>query len=127
MMNYKYTNQEAFDIAVRGVLGQGRASVDQEGYGCLYRGPNGLKCAAGWIVPDELYQPEFDTSVNPMWDHIVRGRPDLQALADVGLVLDLQKAHDKHAEDDRWLQLTKKLFRDVAVDYGLSDAAVDEF
>ena len=28
--------------------------------GCLYRGPNGTKCAVGALIPDELYKEEIE-------------------------------------------------------------------
>lgn len=32
-----------------------------ERMGCAYRGNNGKKCAAGLLIPDEKYEPEFET------------------------------------------------------------------
>ena len=53
------TLQETFDIVASHLLRQGRRSVDSEGR-CLYRGPNGLKCGAGCLIPDELYDPDIE-------------------------------------------------------------------
>lgn len=50
------TNQELFDKVVRAIVKQGRGSINSEGL-CVYRGPDGLKCAVGHIIPDELYSP----------------------------------------------------------------------
>jgi hypothetical protein len=30
------------------------------GYSCLYRSPNGCKCAVGLLIPDELYTPYIE-------------------------------------------------------------------
>lgn len=47
------TPQEMFDTALNGVLGQGGPSVDKGG-NCIYRRADGRRCAAGWILPDEV-------------------------------------------------------------------------
>lgn len=40
------------------LIKQGRPSVH---YGtCLYRGPGGSKCAAGWLIDDNVYRPEME-------------------------------------------------------------------
>ena len=54
------TNQEAFDVMVRHLRKQGCKSVSEDGSKCLYRGPNGLMCAVGALIPDEEYRPEWD-------------------------------------------------------------------
>lgn len=38
---------------------QGRLSVGPGGQ-CLYRGPDGLKCAVGAIIPDSAYEPVIE-------------------------------------------------------------------
>lgn len=55
-----YTMQEVFDKACTAIIAQGMRSsedFDNEYSGCLYRGPNGLKCAIGHLLSDE--QIEF--------------------------------------------------------------------
>lgn len=52
------TNQEIFDIVARHLLKQGAKSEDTET--CLYRGPNGLKCAVGVLIPDAYYLPAME-------------------------------------------------------------------
>ncbi len=44
--------QTAFNTAYRGLKAQGfRRSYDRKAYQCLYRGPNGTKCAVGQLLP----------------------------------------------------------------------------
>jgi len=38
-------------------LSQGERSEEDI---CLYRGPRGLKCAAGCLIGDDEYEPEFE-------------------------------------------------------------------
>jgi hypothetical protein len=53
------TRQEIFDIVSRHLLSQGIKSIDMSGT-CLYRGPNGLKCAVGCLIPDDLYRQQLE-------------------------------------------------------------------
>lgn len=40
--------------STRGIISQGGPSIEPNGR-CRYRGPNGSRCAAGWLLPDEKY------------------------------------------------------------------------
>lgn len=53
------SRQEIFDTALSGIRGQNGFSVDENGV-CLYRGPDGKKCAAGWLIPDSKYNIEIE-------------------------------------------------------------------
>ena len=48
--------QELYDFVVAAIVKQGRPSVGDNDR-CLYRGPDGLKCAAGHVIPDSVYSP----------------------------------------------------------------------
>jgi hypothetical protein len=48
--------QELYDFIVEAIVKQGRPSVGDNDR-CLYRGPDGLKCAAGHVIPDSMYSP----------------------------------------------------------------------
>lgn len=58
--------QQMFDHVLQALRAQGHASValyaggSSAKYVCVYRGPNGDKCAAGHLIPDELYDPRMD-------------------------------------------------------------------
>lgn len=45
-------SQEIFDKVATHLLTQNAKSID--GKACMYRGPNGLRCAVGGIIPDDL-------------------------------------------------------------------------
>jgi hypothetical protein len=52
-----------FETAARGCFSQGKPSIQYDANGssvCLYRSPNGLKCAIGHCIPDELYGPSME-------------------------------------------------------------------
>lgn len=52
-------NQEIFNIVWNGLKSQGfeQSMMNHYLWGetCAYRGDNGCKCAAGWLIPDEEY------------------------------------------------------------------------
>ena len=62
----QYTPQEIVDTVIPLMVEQGCPSVDEEG-NCEYRGPNGVKCAAGFFLTDReakdpaavYYHPDF--------------------------------------------------------------------
>jgi hypothetical protein len=55
----KQDQQKWFDQALAHMRKQGKRSMAEEsGDMCLYRAPDGGKCAIGALIPDELYQVE---------------------------------------------------------------------
>lgn len=54
------TAQQVFDQVVAHLRKQGRASKDYKTGGCFYRGPEGLKCAAGCLISDDEYVDRMD-------------------------------------------------------------------
>ena len=51
--------QELYDFVVAAIVKQGRPSVGDNDR-CLYRGPDGLKCAAGHVIPDSVYSEDME-------------------------------------------------------------------
>jgi hypothetical protein len=56
------TAQEIFDHVAKSLLRQNEKSIISENGGitCMYRSPDGLKCAAGHIIPDEAYESSME-------------------------------------------------------------------
>lgn len=52
--------QEIFNKAFLGLKAQGFNQSITDTKKCLYRGPDGMKCAIGHIIPDELYKKNWD-------------------------------------------------------------------
>lgn len=106
------TNQEAFDTMVRHLRKQGRKSEnDQKDY-CLYRGPEGLKCAVGVLIPDSEYQKKWDEAgirVNEL------GHCQSLNGLDLTMLEKMQFAHDC-ASVDSW----EICFERIAARYHLS-------
>jgi hypothetical protein len=89
-------NQEAFDIVYRHLIAQGDKALNARGTYCMYRAPEGRKCAIGALIPDELYSREMDSHVMSVRE-MKETFPKIAALfADIEVTLleDLQSVHD---------------------------------
>lgn len=102
------TLQETFDRVISHLRKQGKKSFGNfpsavskaSTAGCMYRGPEGLMCAAGCLIPDDKYSPEFEgCSVS---QHGPNSVCDLMRELghDLGLVQQLQFVHDKHGVEE---------------------------
>lgn len=52
-------DQEIFDTVAEHLFRQGTRAYDVD-QGCLYRGPNGTKCAVGCLIRDNDYTPKME-------------------------------------------------------------------
>jgi hypothetical protein len=101
------TAQEIFDTVVAHLRKQGCKSLSYDGRTCQYRGEAGRMCAAGCLIPDDMYTPDLECKT---WSHI-----ELKAIREhVGeehtrLIEDLQMVHDG-THPDAW----ENRFHDVA-------------
>ena len=80
--------QEIFDKSVGGVLAQGGLGM-RHGV-CLYRAPDGKRCAVGQLLDDGVYSPSFEAL--PLRSIVSRLPPSLGRQVD--LLNKLQIAHD---------------------------------
>lgn len=133
--NLKYTpppktKQETFDAVLFGIRAQGKPSWGYvsgvTGGLCLYRGPNGLKCAAGLLLPDEAYKPSFENErVNGVDGPGAALR--LAGYFDATLLNRLQNCHDMAASaqsrerfsDAEFIRRFNKAMQLVAEEYSL--------
>ena len=106
----KASAQEVFDQVAAHLLKQNAKSVSQPALGqCLYRGPNGVKCAAGCLIGDDEFNDDLN---NYAWTYLVK--TGTAPACHSTLIQDLQNVHDKHPVS-RWPQ---KL-QEVAHKHGL--------
>jgi hypothetical protein len=57
------TDQEVFDQVANHLLTQNKRSVSAtDNTLCVYRSPDGLKCAAGCLIADDEYDPRMEGS-----------------------------------------------------------------
>ena len=99
------TAQEVYSQVRKHMLAQGVKSI-QEGEGCVYRGPNGLKCAAGCLIADEEYLAEMER--HP-WKFLVN--KGLVPNRHSQLIAKLQRIHDIDNAQD-WEQCLNNLATD---------------
>ena len=116
------TRQEIFDTVARHLIAQGKQSsrgpTIGEKSGCLYRGPNGLKCAVGVLIDDADYNPDMEGKSANL--PIVRDALSKKvSTLHMPLVAALQETHDKH---DSWTYPTTIVaaLRGVADQFALS-------
>ncbi len=76
------------------LLGQMERSAD--GDVCRYRGPNGLACAVGCLIPDEMYEPIIE--YQPATSYIVQRHLPFEVTEEIEFLLkELQGIHDYSA------------------------------
>lgn len=111
------TKQECFDNSTQGIIAQGGPSLSPLSF-CRYRAEDGRKCAAGQLIPDELYDPEMESRLASCIDQIVFSHP--------GLVDALQRAHDVAAKGEDFFSAWHDKLLSVAVKYDLETTVLEE-
>lgn len=108
MFKLPETAQEVFDKVYNHLMTQMKRCTD--GFNCLYRGKDGLKCAAGCLIPDEYYKEEMEENG---WVQLVA--KEMVPSDHERLISDLQCVHDR-AIIDEW----KEYLSVVAGKHGLT-------
>jgi len=116
----RMTAQEVFDTAVLGVLSQGKPSINHTG-DCMYRGPNGLKCAAGHVLKDQDYKRHFDINNLSIYSLSDRIETPYYVKDNKILLSRLQRVHDSKTLGDNsvWLKSFRTKARRIAKDFDL--------
>jgi hypothetical protein len=115
-----------FNLAVGGLIAQNEFSINLDDWQCCYLSENGSKCAAGHLIPDGKYKPEFEGK------HAQALFPEEGFVTDVKLLrflTELQQAHDSAAEassrvTERWASMMRTYYQ-IAVNHCLSVVYVD--
>jgi len=97
------TMQETFDKVATHLLTQNKKSgvTIETRFNCMYRGPNGLMCAIGCLIPDELYDSEMDCGDGMTADTLLETYFPLKQIfrnLPLGFLKDLQALHDFYPE-----------------------------
>jgi hypothetical protein len=101
-----FTKQETFDIVAKHLLTQNVQSVDSNNH-CLYRGPDGLMCAAGILIPDQDYTDEMDNNNPSIAELVDKHDMDTWFGHDMELTSKLQLIHDVHTPDNWFARLVE--------------------
>ena len=126
----KIDKQAAFDAAVHGLNTQRAfSSSETNPESCRYRGPNGVKCAVGFLIPDDRYDDGIENShggteevCSAISDEFVRGRFQY---GDGAFVMQMQRAiHDTLCErlEGKWDQ---PLFEEAVADFAKTNALIN--
>lgn len=89
------TPQEVFDISASHLLKQGKRSVKPGTNQCMYRGPDGMKCAAGVFLTDNFAINGHAEGCS--W-HALTISANGVPKTNEGLITQLQLVHDGAAE-----------------------------
>lgn len=95
--------QQIFDKVAAHLLTQGKkamVSTDQAA-ACMYRGPNGTRCAVGCLIPDELYHEDFEYHTAKELPESLWTALEIDMPAHEELVMALQMVHD-NALPETW-------------------------
>jgi len=109
--------QTVFNKVARHLLTQKKRCANSEN--CLYRSKNGLKCAAGCLIPDEQYDTIKDKE-GKSWRRLVFLK--LVSSSHSDLISSLQKIHDV-AEPSDW----KCLLYKTAIEFRLNTKILEKF
>lgn len=111
VLNGHYSLQEVLDFTTQKLREQGGPSFDPVDGMCLYRGPDGTKCAIGHLIPDANYRKEFEQKGiaallgDPSFNFVAH-RDEIDEM--VKLLEDLQMAHDQPAREARVNSVTER-------------------
>lgn len=109
------TAQEVFDQVSKHLLTQNKKSKPESGVGCNYRGIENTKCAAGCLISDEEYKPEFEAKY---WATLIdRG---VVPKNHQYLISDLQLIHDNY-EVENWEKSLKTLAKNYKLEYNTKE------
>lgn len=112
------TNQEIFNKVVSHLRAQGIKSKDATG--CLYRGPNGTKCAAGCLIEDSEYDPEMERQkIDKLLNNLKRNHPLLRLSDNLPIIYGLQWTHDEMSVEE-WEEQFKIIAKTFHLEYHAS-------
>lgn len=107
--------QELFDTIYLGLQAQGwQRSFDAQRDLCMYRGPEGRKCAIGQAIPDDEYDRAMDDDVVGVFNCDDFHRQDMFLNLTKDQFNELQWAHDNNEPDGM-----RAAFVNIAGKYGL--------
>lgn len=107
------TEQSLFDTMVNGLASQGFVRSKDHDNCCVYRSPDGLKCAVGHLIPDDKYVLEMDHGID-YWLGDVMGVIGLAADF-YDLLVETRFAHDTSI----WPDQMKLKLRKIAAKFEL--------
>lgn len=115
----RFDRQAFFTKTLEHLLTQGRPASPSNSQFCVYRSPEGLKCAFGVHIEDAEYVPEMEG--NSVWTLNTRyptifDRLRINTSVDLEFVQSLQTMHDESSDlaRDRWRIQVEGVARRIA-------------
>src|SRR5215510_14994918 len=109
-MTIELTEQAIFDQVATHLLRQNERAVDSKSLDCMYRTPDGLKCAVGCLITDEEYRPDMEGKTILLLCEL--GWLHQRFLDHINFLCDLQRVHDCYLPN-QW----REDLRDIAEVY----------
>jgi hypothetical protein len=116
------SDQDLFNFVLLKITEQGEPSYEDDK--CLYRMIKSdgtvLKCGAGQLIPDEVYDPSMEGKAAFVISYF-----QLNLRKQIHLISDMQSAHDRAArnclnfEDKPFIELFNDYMKEVAKNYDL--------
>lgn len=112
MIDIPNDEQLVFDTVAEHLLKQGKQSLGDitDVNACMYRNNEGLKCAAGCLIPDDQYTPDIE---GKSWSSLVRENKVSSNCSQ--LIDDLQCLHDVYDPKD-WLSELHEIAKNKNLD-----------
>ena len=112
--------QTIYNQCAAHLLRQAKASYDDVGEACLYRGPDGMKCAVGYFIRDDQYHENlegYDAKDEELYGPLASYLGKAPSPGQSALLFDLQRAHDHYLKCglDYWASR----MIEIAKQYGL--------
>ena len=108
-------NQTAFDTVVAHLRLQKKRSAKPGTNVCMYRGPDGTKCAVGVLIPDDQFDP---TKEIQHISYLHSTIPALQGI-DLDFLCEVQRVHDSAVNWDESGFTAWDLLEQTAAQYDL--------
>ena len=97
--------QELYDYIVEAIVKQGRPSLGDNDR-CLYRGPDGLKCAYGHVHPDSMYDKRMEDCT--LAELHRQERIPASLVPHVKMLAELQACHDRSSSHRDFVDVFKE-------------------
>jgi hypothetical protein len=113
------SNQDAYDKVLKAIRKQKYIQSNDSKGVCAYRGPDGLRCAAGHLIPNSLYRKEIEGknigSLKGIYTKIAKYFENVEGY----LLTDLQMAHDFRLSSEGNSLGWETKMKQIAKDYNL--------
>jgi len=86
-----------------------------DGRRCLYRGPNGTKCAIGMFIPDELYDTRMDCGTQNDLESLLSEFPTLKSYMPLQFLAlqEFQSIHDSSTNETCYVDIIQWIDENV--------------